>query len=150
MASINISSGPFIICDFSSVSSSHTSPVLTNGEKKVENKAEPSSFQPHCHFTTHPFLLPSHLLICHDSLLDVFHIVGRIEACLSILEPAFAPTLIIFFANFGELVPWRKQKEGVNETCCNLTELENMLLFLFLSITLCFGVFHTILAVYLL
>lgn len=105
----------FLICNFSPLSFSHTSPVFTNGEKRLENKAERSRFRTHRHFALRHFLLSSHLLICGDDyLLDVFHIISRIEAHLSILEPAFAPTLIIFFANFSELVAWRKKKERMN------------------------------------
>lgn len=40
-----------------------------------------------------------------DALLDdVLHVIGWIEADLSILEPPFAPTLIVLLANFYEFI----------------------------------------------
>lgn len=86
------------------------------GERGVKMKAE------HAHIWLHPpfrkcqkFILSSHYFICdgNDSLLDdVFHIISRIEANLSILEPPFAPTLIILLANFYEFISCRGEKRS--------------------------------------
>ena len=112
VASNNFSNGPFIICNFSTFLLQHRSSLRQHLEKGPNN-AEPPRSQPHSSRNT-PLTFYSHLLICHKSLLDVFHIVSRIEACFSFLEPTSAPTLIIFFADFGELVPWRQQEEGIH------------------------------------
>lgn len=112
VASNNFSNGAFIICNFSTFLLQHRS-SLRQHLVKGPNNAEPPRFQPHSSRNT-PLTLYSHLLICHKSLLDVFHIVSRIKACFSFLEPTSAPTLIIFFADFGELVPWRQQEEGIH------------------------------------
>lgn len=63
-------------------------------------------------FWNTPFFLHIYSFCGDEYLLDVLYIIRRIEAYLSVLELTFAPTLIIFFANFGELVTWRKKKEG--------------------------------------
>lgn len=63
------------------------------------------------HFTTLFFSLH----IDDVSLLDVFGVVSRVEARLSVLESACTPALTVFFTDFGELIPWRNE-EGTSES----------------------------------
>lgn len=51
-----------------------------------------------------------------ECLLNVLHVICRIEAYLSVFQPAFAPALVVLLTNFGELITCRKKGEEMRHS----------------------------------
>lgn len=55
--------------------------------------------------------------------LDGLHVVGRIEAQLPTVQPPAAPTLLILFAQLGELISWEGDTEELVDSGLERTVL---------------------------